>query len=91
MRHAGEVAESALQLDEWIARTGDLRETLVKAGYGSAFTADDLFPLFQSYVAKASHSAASPPDAGSSKWRWIGVIITVATAVVAFTIAIALG
>jgi hypothetical protein len=43
MVHAGGVAESAVQLDEWILRTDDLRETLIKAGYGSAFTSDDLF------------------------------------------------
>lgn len=89
MVHAGGVAESAVQLDEWIARTDDLRETLIKAGYGSAFTADDLFPLFQSFVAKASNSAAPPrAGAGSSRGLWIGVILAVAIAV-AFGIAVA--
>ena len=88
MVHAGVVAGSPVELDEWIARTDDLRETLVKAGYGSAFTADDLFPLFQSFVAKASRSTASRPRAGSSRWLWVGVIVTVAIAM-AFGIAIA--
>jgi hypothetical protein len=88
MVHAGGVAESAVELDQWIARTDDLRESLIKAGYGSAFTSDDLFPLFQSFVAKASNAA--PPRAGdrSSRRLWIGVIVTAAIAV-AFGIAMA--
>jgi hypothetical protein len=56
-RSQGEVAEAPAELHVWIIRTDDLRETLIKAGYGSAFTSDDLFPLFQSFVAKASRSA----------------------------------
>lgn len=82
MVHAGAVAESAVQLDEWIARTDDLRETLIKAGYGTAFTAEDLFPLYQSFVAKASNSPAAPRrGGGSSRWLWIAVILAVAIAV----------
>ena len=76
--HAGEVLESPEQLDAWIARTEDLQERLTSAGYRSAFTADDLFPLFQSYVAKASvaRSAAAPrPAARSWRWLWIGAIV----------------
>ena len=99
MIHSGEVAESPQHLAEWIGRTEDLRESLVKAGYGSAFTSDDLFPLFQSYVTKASRPAASPAEDGSprwlwkdgsSRWLWIGVIITVVVAVIAFVV-IAIG
>lgn len=86
MLHAGEVAESPEQLGEWIARTDDLRETLVKAGYGSAFTSDDLFPLFESYVAKAAQARTPPKARGSGKWLWIGVILAVAVAVIAFAV-----
>lgn len=82
MLHSGEVAESPQQLSEWITRTEDLRESLVKAGYGSAFTSDDLFPLFQSYLAKASRPAASPAGDGPSRWLWIGVIIAVIVAAI---------
>ena len=86
MLHSGEVAESPLHLAEWIARTEDLRESLVKAGYGSAFTSDDLFPLFQSYVAKSSRPAASRSENGSSRWLWIGVIVALVVAAIAFVI-----
>jgi len=84
MLHSGKVAESAVQLSEWIARTEDLRESLVKAGYGSSFTSDDLFPLFQSYLVKASRPAASPARHGSSRWLWIGVLIAVIVAAITF-------
>lgn len=89
MIHAGEVAESAAQLDEWILRTDDLRETLVKAGYGSAFSADDLFPLLQSFVAKASRPVVSRTAGRSPRTLWIGLIITAVVVVIAFAIAIA--
>ena len=89
MLHAGEVAESPRQLDAWISRTEDLRETLAKAGYGSAFTSDDLFPLFQSYVAKAAHSAPPLTGGRSSRWLWIGVLTVAAVAVIAFVAAVA--
>ena len=84
MVHAGRVAESPVQLDEWIARTDDVRETLLKAGYGSAFTSDDLFPLLQSFVAKASNASAPRAEGRSRRWLWIG-------AIVALLIVVALG
>jgi hypothetical protein len=82
MIHAGTVAESPEALGAWIARTDDLRETLTKGGYGSAFTADDLFPLFQGFVAKATAAAPARSGAGPAKWLWIGLIV-VAVAIVA--------
>jgi hypothetical protein len=89
MIHAGGVAESPVELDAWIARTDDLRDTLTKAGYGSAFTSDDLFPLFQSFVAKASGSAVPRTGGDSPRRVWIWVIVTAAIAVIAFGIAVA--
>ena len=88
MVHAGGVAESAVQLDEWIARTDDVRETLLEAGYGSAFTSVDLFPLLQSFVAKTSNAATPRAEGRSWRWLWIGVIVALAI-VVGFGIAFA--
>jgi hypothetical protein len=89
MIHAGNVAGSVEELSEWIARTDDLRETLTKAGYGSAFTAEALFPLFQSYVAKAKRpvAAAAPTARGSSKWLWIVVVVAVVLIAIAIAVA----
>ncbi len=74
MIHAGTVATSPEALAAWVARTDDLRETLTNGGYGTAFTADDLFPLYQGFVAKAT---PAPPraSAGRGKWLWIGLIV----------------
>ena len=90
MIHRGEVAESAAQLHAWIERTDDLRETLLNAGYGSAFTSDDLFPLFHSFVAKASRSVVSRTADKSFRTLWIGTIVTVVLAVAAFGVAMAM-
>lgn len=78
MIHAGEVAASPEALHAWIERTSDLHVRLTNGGYGTAFTAEDLFPLFQSFVAKAK--ASTPPGSarGSSRWLWIGLIVVVA-------------
>jgi hypothetical protein len=86
MVHAGTVATSPEGLDAWIAQTEDLRVRLTDAGYGSAFAAADLFPLFQAYVAKASPPAAVAPRAFPVLWLWIGAAL-VAGALVAFAVA----
>lgn len=75
MIHAGAVAESPEALGAWIARTDDLRETLTRGGYGSAFTAGDLFPLYQGFVAKAKPPAPARSAARPRKWLWIGLIV----------------
>lgn len=77
MIHAGAVAESPEALEAWIARTDDVRERLTNGGYGSAFTADDLFPLFQGFVAKATAATPSGSKAAPAKRLWIGVIVVV--------------
>ena len=90
MMHAGTVAASPEALGAWIARTDDLRETLTNGGYGSAFTADDLFPLFQGYVAKATTAAPARSGAGPAKWLWIGLIVVVIAVVVGVIVAVSL-
>lgn len=78
MIHAGAVATSPEELDAWIARTEDVRERLTKGGYGSAFAAGDLFPLFQSFVDRATAARPAPSAAGPARWLWIGVIVAIA-------------
>ena len=82
MIHAGEVAASPEELGAWIARTDDLRETLTKGGYGSAFDADELFPLFQGSVARATAATPSRSGARPARWLWIGLIVVVVVAIV---------
>ena len=86
MIHAGAVAQSPQELDAWIARTDDLRERLTKGGYGSAFGAEDLFPLFQGFVVKAT---APPPRSGRHRVNWVWIAVAF-VAVVAIFVLIAL-
>lgn len=88
MIHAGDVAASPEALEAWIARTDDVRERLTRGGYGSAFTAGDLFPLFHAFVARATATAPARRAAGPAKWLWIGALITAAAAAVAIIVAV---
>lgn len=74
MVHAGAVAASPEELETWISGTADIRERLTKGGYGSAFSAVDLFPLFESFVAKATAARQEVPSKSRSM-RWIGVLV----------------
>lgn len=81
---SGEVA-SAAQLEAWIARNDDVRERLTRQGYGTAFNAEDLFPLFEALVAKASGGVPRGAPKGSPRsgtWlRWV-ILAVLAIAVV---------
>lgn len=84
MIHAGEVAASPQELAEWIARTDDVRERLTSGGYGDAFSADDLYPLFQGAVARATAAAPSPRRSVSTtrlSTRMIVVIVAIVVVV----------
>ena len=82
MVHAGTVAESPEELETWIARTDDVRERLTQGGYGSAFDAGDLFPLFRGFVDKATAAPPARSSTGRAKWLWIGLIAVLAAALV---------
>jgi hypothetical protein len=82
MIHAGAVAASPEELEAWIARTDDLRDRLTKAGYGSAFSAGDLFPLFQSFVAKQTAAPPRRSATSTARWLWIGAIVAAAIVVI---------
>ena len=86
MIHAGTVAASPEALGAWIARTDDLREKLTEGGYGSAFGADDLFPLFRAFVDKATTPSRSP--AHTTRWLWIASIVLVVAMVVGVIVAV---
>ena len=90
MVHAGAVATSPEELAAWIARTDDLRDKLTNGGYGSKFTADDLFPLFQANVEKAKAARQPSPDTGQAKWKRIVVIVAVVAAIIGAIVAIAI-
>ena len=83
MVHDGDVAQTPEELDAWIASRPDVREVLDRDGYGTNFTANDLFPLFQIFVAKAGGQAApvgpadEPARRSSRPWLLAGFLLLV--------------
>ena len=90
MVHAATVATSPEELDAWIARTDDIRARLTNGGYGSEFTAEDLFPLFKGFVEKATAATPARPGTGPARRLWIGVIVAVVAVVVGVIVAVSL-
>jgi hypothetical protein len=67
------IARSPEELQMWISQTPDVEESLERGGYTTAFTAEDLFPLLQVFVAQAGGPAPEPDvPPRSSRGRWIG-------------------
>ncbi len=89
MMDDGEVAETPEQLDAWISQRPEVRESLERGGYGTEFTAHDLFPLLQAMIGRAGGPApevvgqagGSAPNteapSRSSNSRWLVVLLLV--------------
>jgi hypothetical protein len=85
MIQQGTIARSPEELRTWISRTPDVRERLEEGGYGTAFTAEDLFPLLRAFVERAGGSAPDVDVArSSSRGRWLaaGVLLLVLVIVI---------
>lgn len=92
MVHEGSIARSPGELEDWIAREPDARETLEDGGYGTEFTAEDLFPLLEVFVAQAGGSTAvAEPRPAPSRKGWLLAGIAVAALVVLVLVAAASG
>jgi hypothetical protein len=89
MMHAGEIAASPQELREWIDRTEDVRERLAVGGYGQEFSADDLFPLFQGAVARATAAKAGEAKPDSPRRFPMRMMVIVAAIVVAVIVIVA--
>lgn len=84
----GTIAGTAEELDAWIGERPEVRESLEIDGYGTEFTADDLFPLLQVFVVQAGGAPPqvdAPPRAAPGKW----VLLALAAAVVIAAVVIA--
>ncbi len=71
------VAGSPEELDAWISRAPEIREPLERGGYGTAFTAHDLFPLLQAMLGPAGRppSAGDPPRRASPSPWLVGSLV----------------
>jgi hypothetical protein len=85
----GTVADTPEQLDDWISREPEFREPLLRGGYGTEFTSDDLFPLLQVFVARAGGSVPSGPAAPRASQRFwlVGLVLVLVAALLAAVVA----
>jgi hypothetical protein len=88
----GAIPETPEQLDAWLAQAPDARQSLERGGYGTAFTARDLFPLLRVFLTQAGAPAPAAAEARPqpSTPRWV-VALLVGLAVVLLAIALATG
>lgn len=78
MVEQGTVATSPTELDAWIAANEDLRAPLVHGGYGTEFASEDLLPLLEVFVAKASPPVAvATPTRTTARWVVGGIVLLV--------------
>jgi hypothetical protein len=73
----GSIPETHEQLDRWITERPDTREPMVRGGYGTHFTAEDLFPLLHVMIQKAGGPAprSDAPPRASKKPLLIGLVL----------------
>ena len=85
----GTIPGTPEELDQWIARTPDVAQSLEKGGRGVAFTSHDLFPLLQVFVAKAGGPAPEVEAPPRPKRLRALFAIVVFLAIVILTIVVA--
>lgn len=86
----GTIAQTPEQLDAWIEQRPAVRESLAADGYGTEFTADDLFPLLQVFAVQAGGpplEADPGPRASSRRWVLFALLAAVAIGLVVLAVA----
>jgi ferric-dicitrate binding protein FerR (iron transport regulator) len=84
MLREGTVARTPEDFERWIAQHPEVRETLETGGYGTAFTAEDLFPLLEVFVTRAAGAASeaeAPLRFSRVHWLAAGLLLLVLGAV----------
>jgi len=89
MVREGTIAGTPEDLDAWLSQEPEARESLRRGGYGSAFTANDLFPLLQVFIVQAGGPApgSEPPPRSRHGWR-TGVVVLFGVALLLFALAV---
>jgi hypothetical protein len=83
MDREGTVARTPDELEAWIDGEPEVRASLESGGYGTHFTAADLFPLLEAMLTKrgarpAGQGATGPGAAARSPARWwVAIVVAV--------------
>jgi hypothetical protein len=79
MVREGTIAQTPEQLDAWLAGAPEVKESLQRGGYDTAFTSADLFPLLQVFVVQASGPPLESPEPPAAEPRpgWMKVLAVV--------------
>jgi len=88
----GAIAQTSEQLGAWIEQRPEVRESLEIDGYGTDFTADDLFPLLQVFIVQAGGPPPEPEARPrASRGRWVLLALVAAAVIVAVVLAVTVG
>lgn len=70
------MARGPADLDAWLTASPEMHTTMQRGGYGTAFTADDLYPLLQVMMTKAGGQA--PVVSGAERSSPRGMVVRMA-------------
>lgn len=77
MVRGGTIVETPEELDAWLSQELGARESLQRGGYGSAFTAHDLFPLLQVFIVQVGGPVPEVEPSPRSKIPRLVIILVI--------------
>ena len=88
----GAIPATPEQLDSWISKRPEVKESLERGGYNTAFTPHDLFPLLQVFIQRAG-GPAPPVEVPTSAPRrpWIPALLVLSIAALIVVLIAVLG
>lgn len=80
------IAQTPEQLEAWISENPEVEQSLEKGGYKTAFTAHDLFPLLQVFVAQSAPESEGDAPPRSAKRGWLVLVLVLALLAIAVAV-----
>lgn len=84
------MARGPADLDAWLTANPELHATMQRGGYGTAFSADDLYPLLQVMMTNAGGQApvASAPQRSTPRGMIVGMALLLLILLIAMIVAV---
>lgn len=84
------VARGPPDLDAWLTSNPELHVTMQRGGYGTEFSADDLYPLLQVMMTNAAGQApvASAPQRSTPRGMIVGMALLLLILLIAMIVAV---